>query len=448
MRIGSLLMFVCTYLLAVCADPFSFKGSNNSIIGVYISDLRNGKVIAEYNSDRSMIPASVQKCVTSASAQLLLPPDAPFTTRMMVRGEIDLGVLAGNLYIIGGGDPTLGSRHFSGRSGFVSSVVAWLKDLGVDSIAGDVVMDGSRYPTIGVSPYWLLEDTAWEYGAGIYGINFRDNSFTMTLRPDGKAADALNNVDVINLLKLGDKNDVQAMRGEGSSMLTVMGTLSTTAYTSRYSTPFPEWDLYDEIVSALSRSDIGLGGKLVDEAYGQERHRDYESPDRDEILKVMMFKSDNLFAEGMLRAMIVDSSERTFSNGVDVEKRLWTGAGVDLSGVRWLDGSGLAPVNRMSPKTLSAILGYMSKSAKSKEYVALFPRVGKEGTVARLLAKTRLAGKLALKSGSMNGVLCYAGYKLDESGRPSHSVVVMVNGASCGSSEIRTAIGRYLLTLF
>lgn len=55
---------------------------------------------------------------------------------------------------------------------------------------------------------------------------------------------------------------------------------------------------------------------------------------------------------------------------------------------------------------------------------------------------------MALKSGSMNGVLCYAGYKLDASRRPTHVVVIMVNGFNCRAADVRVAIRKYLLTLF
>ena len=68
--------------------------------------------------------------------------------------------------------------------------------------------------------------------------------------------------------------------------------------------------------------------------------------------------------------------------------------------------------------------------------------------MARLLADTRLKGALALKSGSMSGVLCYAGYKIDTSGNPTHVVVIMVNGFTCKVAEVRKAIASYLLTIF
>lgn len=430
-----------------CAEPLNFKGSSAASIGIYISELTTGKVVARHNDTKSFIPASVMKCVTAASVQTLLDTGSTFTTRAEVRGRIYGRTLVGNLYVVGAGDPTLGSRHFKERDSFAFAVAEWLESIGVDSIAGDIIIDNGGYPSIGVSPYWLLEDTAWEYGAGLYGINYKDNSFSMTLRL-GEENTVEEMVEVVNLLKPGKKSDVVAMRGEGSSLLTVSGTLATASYTSRYSMPAPEIVLYDDIIEELRQNSIGVGGEFIEDESGQLNSLSYDSPLRDEILKVMMFKSNNLFAEGMLRAIVKGSDDRTFGNAVDVEKELWSGKGIDLATSRWLDGSGLAPVNRVSPRVLGSILEYMAKSGGSKEYVRLFPRVGREGTVKSLLAKTRLEGTLALKSGSMNGVLCYAGFKLNAKGVPTHVVVVMVNGASCRSAEIRASIGRYLLGVF
>jgi D-alanyl-D-alanine carboxypeptidase/D-alanyl-D-alanine-endopeptidase len=90
----------------------------------------------------------------------------------------------------------------------------------------------------------------------------------------------------------------------------------------------------------------------------------------------------------------------------------------------------------------------MAFTHKAALYANLFPRVGIEGTVKALLSDTPLAGKLALKSGSMKGVLCYAGYKLDETGTPTHAVVVMVNGFTCKMTTVRKAIAEFLLERF
>jgi D-alanyl-D-alanine carboxypeptidase/D-alanyl-D-alanine-endopeptidase (penicillin-binding protein 4) len=122
--------------------------------------------------------------------------------------------------------------------------------------------------------------------------------------------------------------------------------------------------------------------------------------------------------------------------------------GVDLSNMKIADGSGLAVTNRLSPRFLGSLLTKMAQSDDAKNYVSLFPAVGKEGSVRSLLADTRLAGKLVMKSGSMSGVLCYAGYKLDDSGQPTHVVIIMVNGFTCRVTEVRSAVNKWLLTQF
>ena len=66
----------------------------------------------------------------------------------------------------------------------------------------------------------------------------------------------------------------------------------------------------------------------------------------------------------------------------------------------------------------------------------------------KLLRDTRLAGRIVLKSGSMKGVLCYAGYRIADDGRPTHAIVVMVNSHSCPTARLRNAIGDFLLREF
>lgn len=446
-RLVILLLAIILMPVGQVAAQVNFKGSDAASVGIYIAGISNGKVIASHNCKKVFIPASTMKCVTAATAQRLLPAEAPFVTVAEICGEIHGGVLDGNLYIAGGGDPTLDSRHFKEREGFVASLSSWISNQGIDSIAGDVIIDASAYPSIGVSPYWLLEDTPWEYGAGLYGINYRDNSFPMTVFPGEEVIDAPYDVEVVNLVKHGKSGDVMAMRGEGSSILTLSGTIAgSKGYSSRYSIPVPWMALYQDIESGLRKSGITLGGNCGMSESGERKSLVYKSPSRDDILRVMMFKSNNLFAEGMLRALVLhDDGERSIADAAQREREFLTDAGYDLSMLKIADGCGLAVNNRLSP----LFLGSMLKDMVSRPgYVALFPRVGKEGTVARLLADTRLKGSLVLKSGSMSGVLCYAGYKIDSAGRPTHVVVIMVNGFTCKVAEVRKAIASYLLTVF
>ncbi|MCM1021922.1 MAG: D-alanyl-D-alanine carboxypeptidase/D-alanyl-D-alanine-endopeptidase [Muribaculum sp.] len=439
------LLFAITRVFA--ASPLSFPGASSARIGIYIENLATGKVETDFNARESFVPASVMKCITSATAQMSLRPDFVFKTTVRPVGKIINGVLVGNLIVIGGGDPTLASRHFPEHPSFQRRIVTYLQKLGVDSISGDIIVDDSCYPAIGISPFWLQEDIAWEYGAGLYGINFMDNSFSLTVKPGVEASST--QVEVINKLKRDKVGEVVAMRAYDSPVLTLTGSITGPSYTTRYSMPAPSFSLYTALAAEMTKAGIHVAGEPVEATGNCAEPFVFTSPLRDEILRSLMVHSNNLFAEGMLRATVLRNSEtdRDFDDAVAQETKLWRANGIDLSGCRLLDGCGLAPVQRITPKALASVLSFMARSNGASNYVALFPRAGVEGTVRSLLAKTPLAGKMALKSGSMNSVVCYAGFKLGADDKPTHVIVIMVNGFSCSSSAVRKSISTYLQSL-
>lgn len=383
------------------AAPVIFKGNEAALQGVCIRDLRTGKTTVAYNEAKVFIPASVMKCVTAASAFKLLNSNFSFKTLVSVSGNIENGVLQGNIVITGGGDPTLCSRFFPAAPCITGEIVRWVKSAGIDSIAGTVIVEQGRFPVNGISPYWLVEDLEWEYGAGYYGLNYKDNSFA-----------------------------VKERRG-----------------IERYAMPCPAAVLETDVVESLASQGIGCGDGCQDitDINPCVKPLVHTSPSRNSILRVMMEKSDNLYAEGMLRALAIDSCEVSEEKALSAQTTLLRGMGYDLSTMRIADGCGLAVTDRLSPRFICSLLADM---AGDRNYVALFPKVGVEGTVRSLLANTRLKGKLALKSGSMTGVLCYAGYAIDSAGNPTHAVVIMVNNFTSRVAEIRNAIGRYLQTQF
>lgn len=158
-----------------------------------------------------------------------------------------------------------------------------------------------------------------------------------------------------------------------------------------------------------------------------------------------MVRSDNLFAEGMLRALAPDDSRDA---AIGREKELWTSRGLDMECAIIFDGSGLTRGDRLQPRFVADLLEWMIKSPIGDLYLSFFPRAGVDGTMKNFLAKTPLCGSLALKTGSMNAVQSFAGYRLDESGKPTHVIVIIINGFTCKRPELRTAVEDLLLETF
>lgn len=160
------------------------------------------------------------------------------------------------------------------------------------------------------------------------------------------------------------------------------------------------------------------------------------------LCRHMMCESDNLYAESVGRALDPD---RNLSGAIDSMRVFLNSINIGATDMRIVDMSGLSRTNLTTPIAMARLLAAM---ADNRQYTASFPVVGRTGTVKRLLTKTRLAGRLILKSGSMTGVLAYAGYKIDTNGRPTHAVVIMVNNALCKQSTVKQAIESWLLTTF
>ncbi|HZK68192.1 MAG TPA: D-alanyl-D-alanine carboxypeptidase/D-alanyl-D-alanine-endopeptidase, partial [Paludibacter sp.] len=179
----SLLLFS---ILAFAKNPLDGLVNNNLLqnanISLLVKDLSTNSTVCEYRSKNSIVPASTMKLVTTATALELLGADFRFQTKLEVDGKVTAdGVLNGDLYIRGGGDPTLGSEKL-GDTTFLTKWVDVIKSRGIRKINGRVIADAGLFDDEGVNPKWTWEDMGNYYAAGIYGISYLDNTYRLVLR--------------------------------------------------------------------------------------------------------------------------------------------------------------------------------------------------------------------------------------------------------------------------
>ncbi len=429
--------------IANAKSPLNIEGEEATSIGIYIANVKNGNVLLEYNSDKTFTPASIMKAVTTASALSTLGSEYQFKTNVFTTGKIDNNVLLGNILIEGVGDPTLESRHFPDNNGFIDSIISQLKKRKITRIKGSIIVEQSLIKDQGIVPKWEIEDVAWGYGAGYYALNFMDNTFNLYL-PGMETVPHISGLKVLNNTTIG-KNDPIMSRGIDSYTLNVSGTIpDRKSYSLSCATPEPSQVLIDSIYSKSSSNGI-----IIDNICMPTTNMDllfrHKSPKAQDIMRSLMVRSDNLMAEGILRAIAPDS---TRAAAIDTEIKLWDNRNINCDYISIYDGSGLSRSNRLSPKFMGNILSWMAKSDMIEKYVALFPKAGKEGTLRRFLANSRLSGKIVLKTGSMGGVQSYAGYKLNDDGEPEHVIVIMVNNFFCKRKALINEIERLLLKIF
>lgn len=439
--VGVLAALMVTIPFGVQSSVISFPKSEASTIGVAVVNLSTGGYIVKENIDVAMIPASILKSVTSAAALLTVGSDFQFETPVKYSGEISDGKLNGDIIIEASGDPTINSRHFSSSPNLIVEIIDALKALGVTSISGDIVVDEDAFADPGLNPQWTIGDAGESYGAGLYGFNYSDNTFVlspaeMTTDPEQPYIDVLlePSAGAINVVH-GVNSDVYLISGRGLERSATNISLPMNSPATSFSFNLKE---------SLKRAEIAVEGESTN-SNPTSTLLVHHSPSSSEILKSLMRRSDNMMAEGMLRAISQDGSR---ADALTVESSALKDLGISTSLTKIVDGSGLARMDRVTPRFMADVLVAMAKTKYAGTYKSFFPVVGKEGTVKNFLRKTRLAGRLALKSGSINGVHCYAGYKLNASGEPTHAVVIMVNNFFCTRDAVRSAIARWLLEQF
>lgn len=428
--------------IAADAEQLNFYGRNAATVGVYITDLSTGKSIEKENINKAMIPASILKSVTSASALNILNEDFRYTTDVLLQGQLQGNVLNGNLVVKASGDPTIESSHFTDRQSFDDMIVKCLKEKNISVIKGEIIVDEDAFSDTGQIPQWVIEDTGWEYGAGFYGFNYKNNTFK--LFPE--SMNTVPEVPYIDVVVEYSPQNSDIARGINSDIYFVSGknvdkkNFSITTTMNSPSTVFI-YNLRNRLISA----GISIEDNTIEPCEGETLLLRYNSPLNTEMLRTMMFKSDNLIAEATLRALSPGQSRDV---AIKRELTFLEKCGVSTDFIKIADGSGLARIDRVTPKFITDVLTFMAKGNYSDTYVSLFPKAGQEGTVKNFLKGTILTGKLALKSGSMNGVHCYAGYKLDNNGKPTHTIVIIVNNFFCSRDALRKEMQRFLLAVF
>ncbi|HCC51533.1 MAG TPA: D-alanyl-D-alanine carboxypeptidase/D-alanyl-D-alanine-endopeptidase, partial [Porphyromonadaceae bacterium] len=159
-------------------------------VSIMIKNIDDGSVIYSYDADREIIPASVMKIVTTATALELVGENFRYETAIMYDGHIHNGILDGNIYIRGSGDPTIGSADMGpDRDKTIREWITAIKNTGIKEITGRVIADESIFDTEGISMKWMREDLGSYYGQGCYGLNMYDNRYSLFLNtgePDSK----------------------------------------------------------------------------------------------------------------------------------------------------------------------------------------------------------------------------------------------------------------------
>lgn len=458
-------------------------GMEGASFSLLVKSLDDGEIRYSYDSDRALTPASVLKTVTTATALERLGPDYRFPTTLAYDGELTDGLLKGNLYILGSGDPTLGSAHFAKGAGgreeekndFLTRWITAIREAGIREIQGSVVSDERIFDTEGISGKTVYEDVGSYYGAGTYGISVFDNLYRLYLETGAPGSRPVIRKTVPPMPALHFHNYLQTQTAPSDSSF-ILGApfaadrylygripANRKSYPLKGAIPDPALFLAGYLTEQLRQHGIPVANepgcyRLWQET-GKWKEQDRKtllttySPSLEEIVYVTNHVSHNLYADALLKTIGLSYPAgpgevlSSFERGIRVLRTHWEEKELSTASLCLYDGSGLALADKLTARFVGDLFTYMARESPVKEsFFRSLPRAGQEGSVVNFLKGSELQGKARLKSGSMSGVKGYAGY-IDKEGK-RYVVVLFVNNYTLEGRPMNKAIENLLLTIF
>lgn len=446
-----------------------------------------GKAIASFNQEKRLVPASTMKLITSGAAMHQLGPDFKFTTRIGYSGEIKDGILEGDLYIIGGGDPTIASKDSIAlrRDALFAQWKGFLDKAGIQRVNGLVIADGRYFDGPIERDSWQYQDIGTSYGTGGDGLCFYENAIDMKVSHGATVGSPVNVMVSYPSLpwmkynfgcktgSAGTGDQLYLFTSEFAPYAEIRGTFAIDrqpkteefsnkfgAYTCAYH--FSEYLRARGVEVSRGVADVRLGrirsdlSSLVPGPYAAKVDdlkmigMSY-SPALKKIVRECLLKSDNFYAESFYRILgrrlhhsaQPDSCQAALT---DVLTRL----GAAPTGIRIDDGSGLSRTNYVSPEYFVKFLSAMMDSPVFGDYIETLGQPGERYYEARLKGESEaLKSRVHLKSGSMGGVRCFSGYIEPSEGSKSDAIIfsIMANNFTASISKVDPIIDRIITLL-
>jgi D-alanyl-D-alanine carboxypeptidase/D-alanyl-D-alanine-endopeptidase (penicillin-binding protein 4) len=349
--------------------------------GIWAYDTATGRSLASWHAGTQRTPASVEKLLTSATALDRAGPEARIQTTAATTGALTNGVLVGDLFIRGHGDPSLG---YAGLGQLARAV----KKAGISEVTGHVYGDESYFdsrrggPASGyATSYWVGPLSALAFNGGLmnpFGLGFQKDP------PRFVAA------------RFAAKLDTAGVSVDSGTRAGVAPAGATTVATT-------------------------------------------SSPPLSALLSHMNTVSDNYYAETLIKAIgAAYGNGGTTTGGASVVRDVSQQLGFSS---RVVDGSGLSYGNAVAPAAVGRLLiGAIDKTWFGAFYRSL-PLAGVSGTLKKRMRGTAASGRCRAKTGTLIAVSALAGYCRSRRGHRIAFAILMnrVNIASAHRAQDRIA---------
>ena len=425
-------------LQAAIATP----GVLRAVWGVVVHSLDRDQRLFELNPQTLLIPASVGKLVSAASAAETVGWDYTYATPVRAAGPIVDGVLTGDLIVTGSGDPTPDGREGDDLQVWVDA----LKATGLRRIEGRVIGDDDALEEPRPARAWAWEDVGYVSGALFGALNAAENRMSITIGPgprEGAPATLVVDAEardrpLVNrtVTTTAEPTFVWSEQRPGETALTIAGTVRPreAPFPMSVSAGNPTLWFATLLRDRLIRSGVEVTGRAADiDDVAPAPNRlagtviyTHRSRPLSAIVKPMLKESINLYGEAVMRLNAAPGGPLTNDAALEGLRKRFAAWGVPADAGQIVDGSGLSRHDLIAPDALAVLLRRMHDPTGVSPFVSALPIAGVDGSLAQRMKGTRAAGNLRAKTGTMSNVRSLGGYVTTKDGEHL-AVVIIIN---------------------
>ncbi|MCY3823339.1 MAG: D-alanyl-D-alanine carboxypeptidase/D-alanyl-D-alanine-endopeptidase [Nitrospinae bacterium] len=427
-------------------------------LGLYIRSVSTAQTLYSHNAARKRIPASNVKLFTAAAALAHLGPDYRFATDFYVKDKVRGGVLRGDLYLKGYGDPLFVHEK-------MRDFVRRLKLRGVRRIEGDLVADDTFFDEKKHGRGWRVGRSIRPYLAphGALSLNF-GLANVLVAPGDRVGGPARANLEPSSrALRLWAK--VKTSRGKhpkiwlgrrrskGKDLVQVGGSFPVRSRMRTYRVPVTDPTAFTAgaVAAEFERQGIALKGRIrraVTPPDAKLLARNL-SPPLGEVVSGLNKFSNNFVAEQVLKTMGAEAhgAPGTAEKGLRVVRDFLLSTGVLAKEIALADGSGLSRMNRASPRALAVLLEAAHNDFRLRpEFMASLAVFGVDGTVKKRRRRGVDSRRVRVKTGVLNGVRAFSGYAAARNGEII-AFSILMNGNACRPKSLTGEVVRAMVAL-
>lgn len=430
------------------AKALAAGGIPESAAALYVHEIGAAQPVITHAAEKSLNPASTMKLLTTYAGLDLLGPAYTWTTEIYTSGALHNGVLTGNLFIKGHGDPKLTLENFW-------LILRNLRARGLREIHGEVVLDRTWFAAGDFDPAHFDGEPSRPYNTGPDAllVNFKAVTVQFVPAPDTQSVglivepvmeplQVVNNVmltpgacgDWVRKLRFDPQASAHGTRliisgpyardcGERARSFSL---LTHPAYTAGLFKQL--WrDLGGTLHGIVRDGEVPADARLLTTA---------RSPALSEVVRDINKYSNNVMARQLFLTIgaLGAGPPGTMDKARGVIAHWLAQKGLAMPELAMENGSGLSRVERISARGMGEMLVDAFRSAVMPEFIASLPLVAADGTMRKRLANAEVAGQAHIKGGTLSGVRAIAGYVLDARGRRV-IVVFMVNHPNAGNAR-------------